>query len=284
MFKFSIFNSNTFFPRGNVLLLALLMLAGGMVGTLALTSIVTSQLRQSRVIDAGMIAHYEAESALEEGLYSARKLEEIDIASAPDCSANATTGDLGCTTVNFRQEFAGSADVLVSSLKTDETFELDVSESSIIGLTLEWYPAHDYNFGPQLAITYVNNENGVPTITRPVNGVSGAPFNCVSSDPDTICENPSSALDLENNTEKVRFRALSPQSVAALDGGDIKNLKIRPVCLAGVSPCVFNKYVKLKTRGKKGDVGYTVQVSIPTSVPAYGIADYVLFSEQEVKK
>ncbi|MEK7497126.1 MAG: hypothetical protein AAB657_04490 [Patescibacteria group bacterium] len=278
------FHNRSTARRGNVLLLALLMLAGGMVGTLALTSIVTSQLRQSRVIDAGMIAHYEAESALEEGLYSARKLNEINPitdADTPKCPVNSTVdnSDLGCTSVNFNQTFSPSPNVSVPILSSDQTFELDVAPPSAdprsyTGLQFTWKRGDGVD--PSLVITYVNKTaDNTPIVTRQPHPI-GVPYSCGAGASGGQCTGQIISLDPPNVpqlvTQKVRFRAVS---------GDIKDLEIIP---NGCVICGFDNYVKLKTRGKKGDVGYTVQVSIPTSVPAYGIADYVLFSEQEVKK
>jgi len=81
--------------RGNVLLLALLVMAGIMTAGLAISAIILNEIRQARNIDFSTVAYYAGESGVEQALYKLRKEEAVLNCPVGVCGPNGycTLGD-----------------------------------------------------------------------------------------------------------------------------------------------------------------------------------------------
>ncbi len=66
-----------FAEEGNVLLLALLVMAGIMTAGLAISAIILNEIRQARNIDFSAVAYYAGESGVEQALYKLRKEDAV---------------------------------------------------------------------------------------------------------------------------------------------------------------------------------------------------------------
>lgn len=86
--------------QGTILLLALLIMSGLVIGGFTLGSIVVSELRQSRQLDQAIVAYYAAESGAEKLLFDWRDTSQCgalcpsnaQLFANPTCSENSTIG------------------------------------------------------------------------------------------------------------------------------------------------------------------------------------------------
>ena len=260
---------------GNVMLLALLLLAGGLVGGIAVSVLVISEIKQAASLDSSLIAYYDAESGLEQGLYDIRRTNECDTGCVDtvyvECKAEAKC-DLK---INPAQQ------INVPSIEQDQLFQVDMSTADgIESLTVDW-ERRSVDVDPLLSITFINNSGtfGLETV-RPNNG---NPIPCVSAPDELVCDplqyndplsSPPDVVFITDETEQVRFKAID---------SDIIELKVKPTCVPGLD-CVFSYYLDVASKAQSGRVQYEVKTIIPKQLPTYGYPDYVIFSQQEIKK
>ncbi|MFA4936781.1 MAG: hypothetical protein WC575_00600 [Patescibacteria group bacterium] len=267
-------NGVTAKQRGNVLLLALLLLASGIVGGLTVAVLVISELRQASSIDNALVAYSDAESGLEQTLYDVRQ-EEICLNGDCDDGQNYNN----CKNVaNCEVNINSSSQVVIPLLKKDETFQLDlepgVNNDNIEYFEVYWTEASaDHSY---LEITFINKTVDGFEVLKPN---SGSPYvcdftstagECLETENDPISFSTGGVLLNSDNTNQVRFKALY---------NNIINLRIEP----GDNK-KFSHYLDVKSRSQKKNVQQVLQTNIPSQLPAYGFVDYVLFTEQAIVK
>ncbi len=259
------------------MLLALLLLAGGLVGAIVISVLVMSELRQASSLDNSIIAYYEAEGGLEKGLYDIRQNDcggGCDNTSYRDCKHLGATCEI---------QIGKARQVVAKNIGEDQIFQVDLDPlDSFTGINVTWN-RKDALVDPKLSVTFINNDpvNGLVAV-RPANGI---PIDCVPTgdacthllykDPDDV-NSPPDPVFLKNKTEQARFKALND---------DIINLIVQPVgssCLT--NPCTFSYYLDVASKGKSGRTQYVVKTSVPKQLPTYGFPDYVIFSQQEIVK
>ena len=268
---------------GNIMLLALLMLAGGIVSGIVISVLVVSEVRQAYTLDSSLLAYYTAEGGLEEKLYDIRIKEACtganvcDDADYVDCDADASC----------KVKVNPAAHITTPLIKEDETFQIDLRPGDDIGkLAIQWYKK---NVEPSLSVSFINlpSTNNL-YVCRPDDGV---PIPC-NDTADNKCtdiefesENFSDGCSANlfaysaGETQQMRLKAFND---------DILQLQITPStfginnCNGG--DCVFSYYLDVASRGDSGRVRYEVKTVVPSQVPAYGFPDYVIFSQQEIVK
>lgn len=286
-------------PKGNILLLALLLLAGGIIGGLTVAVLVVGELRQSKALDSGIVAYHAAESAVEERLYAIRQQDICETGScltAPEgetcrfhsygtINSCTSTNQPGCAKVSCeRQYVTPSAEINLARLPKAQTFQLDlVASDNLTGVIVTWSrPSGVLPQDPLLDVAYVlpnpnpgsdpGEEEG---LTQVVKLDAGIPYACSVTSGDAC-----TALNLPVTGEpefegqpvyQVRIKAL---------GTDVVNLTLTPV--GGEEQ--FSSYLAVRAKGELSSTAQTVETSIPSQVPAYGFADYVIFSEADIVK
>jgi len=277
-------NKNFKNRSGNIMLLALLMLAGGIVSGIVISVLVVSEVRQAYTLDSSLVAYYMAEGGLEEKLYDIR-VEEACAGTGVCDDADYVPCDAG-----------GACDVKVNPakaitaplIKEDETFQIDLRPSDDIGsISIAW---NKKTLEPDLSISFINlPASNDLYVCRPNDGL---PESCDDGDGDGVC----AGLVFESQdflqgcggslfayaageSQQLRLKALVD---------DILQLKITPQVSAGNTcndePCTFSYYLDVASRGDSGRVRYEVKTIVPSQVPSYGFPDYVIFSQQEIVK
>lgn len=291
-------------PRGNVILLAIFILSGGIVGALTVALIVVSELRQARNLDNSLVAHYGAESGLEQSLYEVRKSSlcmggtscsdaDYQNVNLPAGAAGACSGGApGCTPQAYGRKISPPTVQQVASLKENDTFQLDL-DPTIQQLRVLWLPA-DPGHLPYLEVSYVVGFNpplagGVTTqVCRPNIGALFAPYSCfLGPTHPTTCYYPSSA------TSPLLLNVASLAETDCTTGGTLQQVRfkalqadITPLTLEVAQPAGtgIGTYVEVKSRRTEGAATQNLQTVIPKQVPVYGFTDYVVFSEQDIVK
>ena len=286
--------TTTLRPRGNILLLALLLLAGGLVGGLTVATLVVADLRQATAIDNGLIAYATAESGLEKSLYDIRQADYCNQpgkcdqtnATYADCSLSVTTSGNANQVATCNRKISPAAVVLQPYLLENQTFQMDFNPALDASLcpggectfTVTWGRDVAVSKIPSLEVSYVDSFLGKLRVYRPYNG---QPYNCspdasgacVTITPTDISSKPlifpNGADEAGSSLYQVRFRAL---------GAPITNLKI-------ISNAInVSGYLDVWSRGTQSGATQTLETIVPKRAPAYGFADYVIFSEQDINK
>lgn len=263
--------------RGNVLLLAILLLTGGIVGGLTIAVLVVSEIRQAQSLDNALVGYYDAEGGLEQSLYDIRQADKC-AGGLCDTAYIPCQGDAKC-----KVKINPSVSVDIPLISVDDTFQLDIEPGDgILSIEVVWAPA-DPAILPYLEVSFLNIESGNTIIKRPNFGV---PYSCAYDSGTNTCqvmvggtpENLSlSDIDYFTNsasskTYQVRFKAL---------GGDINNLQITSLDPADGK---FSGYLEVASRSQKTSIRQELKTSVPSQLPVYGFPDYVIFSEQDIVK
>lgn len=268
--------------RGNILLLALLLLAGGMVGGLTVGTLVVADLRQARAIDNGLVAYVKAESGLEESLYDVRQADRC----SPTGSCN-DTDYLSCglpvgtdTTADCQRKIRPANVVQLPYLEADQNFQLDFSAPLTVASTIgvNWNRLTPTGIDPALEVSYLESYLDLSTgqtklrVFRPGSGI---PYSCQPTGlacatitlPFPVIPAESGLTDL--SLYQVRFRALRS-----------------PIVGLNLTPSASNTagYLDVWSKGAQAGASQTLQTTVPRRAPAYGFSDYVIFSEQDIVK
>jgi hypothetical protein len=273
-------------PRGNVLLLALLILASGIIGGLSIAVLVISDLKQAKTIDDGLIAYYDAEGGLEQSLYDIRKDKICDtnvLLCKEDNYIDCTSPNIALATVSTstpgalkcQRKIAPAQEIRIPYLDKDKTVQLDLDPNAVdlngnvvvvSNIQVSWNRTSDPD-SPLLEVTYININtlSGDTSIFRPEEGV---PYQCEYDG--SKCLTRSLALPESGEaTYQVRFKALTSPIIGLTLTPDIPGL---------------DSYIDVKSKGERANTTTVLQTIISKQIPAYGFSDYVIFSEQDIVK
>lgn len=285
------------FQSGNVLLLSLLMLAGGIAGALAVAVVVISELKQSSAADQGLVAFFDAESGLEQSIYDIRQTNLCDDPTKckddsndyTNCDLPAVTassclvGTSGCLIPDCEKNIQPISRMEVN-LEPNDTFQIDLDPSidtEVSGFRFSnWSHAPGiYQLeAPLLEISYV--VIGVDNLTSIYRPQGGRPYECTIAEGTDNCAN--SSIDNfggeypPGSVYQVRVKALR---------GQIFNLLISPLDDQGRDNTIrLSNYLDVKSKGQRGSVQQILRTTIPKNLPVYGFPDYVVFSEEPIVK
>jgi len=269
---------------GNVLLLALLVMAGIMTAGLAIGAIVLSEIRQARNIDFSILAYYAAESGVEQALYKFRKEDAVINCPAGECDVNgfcAQGGRESCIQSDgvLENQAAWARTVsdkelrIYGKIKKDESFQVDLYDpdggtaAGIESVKIEWTQQCVPPATSTIEVSYIS--------WNPATGWSAA-------------------------SEK-RFKYSALASPVINNGfASAKSYRVRIKALyCGISNLVFTAWandnaavpqvqiparIVLDSRGKYGALRQAVKMTMPRRSPMSGLYDYVLFSECSLVK
>lgn len=270
--------------KGNVLLLALLVMAGIMTAGLAIGTIILNEIKQARNIDFSALAYYAAESGVEEALYKLRKEDAVLSCPAGNCGANGfcTLGgqepclrDAG--NLENQSSWARTADdkewQIYGKIDKDNTLQVDLYDpdgnaaAGIESLKIQWTP--------QCAPT--------ETSTIDVSYIAWNPASGWSVDTEKKFKYSSSASPVINNgfsgikSYRVRIKALYC---------DISNLVVTAWGNdnAAAPQVQIPARVVLNSVGQYSNLRQAIRMTMPRRSPMSGLYDYVLFSECSLVK
>lgn len=267
--------------KGSVLLLALLIMMGVVTISLATGTLIVNEIKQSSQLDHATVAFYAAESAVERGLYQTRKRNSAVTA------INQLTA-LFNNNASYEIVAQDSENVLTKSLVQDETLQVDLYEPyslnslnpAIKSLRFAWTGA-----GSWLEIRWIPWTSGGALAPNTDQGK----YISFADSPYVV-----DLINADNYLYKVRITAR---------WADVNGLEITaynridpassPECLPlGLgSPCLVNLPARVKIKGigeypnnQAGAAKQAILVTLPQVSPLSGLYDYVLFSEEEIKK
>lgn len=251
--------------RGMVLLLALILMASAVIIGLGMASIIIQDLRQSILTDNSITAYYSAESALESALFKIRALD-TPLGSLPG------SGNLD-NNAEWSLEWSNSRpDVTVNILK-DQTYQLDLfnpdelsEPAGVEALRFSWE-------GPgQLEVAYIGwtpaasivwPQDQYQVVTPPIGYVAPAViYDALSA----------------GQAYRIRLKAV---------GGDIENLYITGWADDAATPgsqVPLPSHITLRANGSFGLARQALSAIIPRHAQLSGLFDFVLFSEEEIRK
>lgn len=288
--------------RGNVILLAIFMLGGGLIGALTVALVVVSELRQAKSLDNSLVAHFGAESGLEDSLYEVRK--QNTCISTPcndgdfvtiDLPASDCSGAPGCADYNYDRQMRPPTEQLVPSLGENDTFSVDMLPTGTTTIQATWKPAIITEL-PYLEVSYVT-ELSVPgpdgettKVCRPNSTNLFAPYPCsLGAGHLDVCWPDAGALlqlPLADTNGDVPITGTDCQAGSTLQQLRFKALQagISELALVVIEGQGLSNYVEVKSRRREGGVTQNLQTTIPKQVPVYGFTDYVVFSESDIVK
>ncbi len=271
---------------GNILLLALLMLAGGLVGGLTVAALVVGELRQAKALDNGLVAYAQAESGLEQALYNIRQAKVCDSGPCNDTAyvtCSLPPGTAGNTTAACNRKISPATLLSVPYLDTNQNFQLDFSPPLVASCATpvsiavnQWNRTALTGAQPALEISYIDQVPGAVS-TRVYRPGLGLPNDCGATTANPQCSAinfafPFNCGDEGDGTQlyQVRVKALT---------APVSDLSFQ---LSGASS--GSNYLDIWSQGAQSGTTQTLKTTVPKNPPAYGFSDYVIFSEQDIVK
>jgi hypothetical protein len=267
--------------NGSVLLLALLVMTGIVTISLATGTLIVNEIQQSSQLDRATVAFYAAESAVERGLYQTRKQ---DLSTAVINQLVALFENNASYTIIAQD----SENAINQSLTQDETLQLDLYDPhslsplnpAIKSLRFAWA-----GNGSWLEIRWTCWTSSGILEQNTSQGV----YISVSESPYIL-----NLMDATNYLYKVRVTARQANiSGLEVTSYDRINPAASPTCLplGPSSACLINIPARVKIKGV-GEYPHNdtkaakqaILVTMPQVSPLSGLYDYVLFSEEEIKK
>lgn len=262
--------------KGAVLLLALLVMAGVLTVSLGTANLIISEVKQSLQLDRAIVAFYAADSGVERALYQARK-RGFDAETF-----NQITSELD-NNASYQLIAADTEDVLYATLLEDESYQVDLYEPRSLALLdnpiksigLSWSSPASW-----LEISWACwGQAGILGETKSAyhsQGESPVYLNLYDA----------------SNCSLYRVRLIARNGAAS-------NIQIRayseldPLASCGNPPTSCQ--VPLPARVQIKSIGQypassdkssrqAILVTMPERSPVFGLYDYVMYSEEEIKK
>ncbi len=262
--------------KGTVLLLALLVMAGVVTVSLGTANLIISEVKQSLQLDQAIIAFYAADSGVERGLYQSRK-QNFDVTLFNQITSTFDNN------ASYQLIAADTEDVLYTTLLEDESYQVDLYdphsltllENPIKSIGLSWSGTTSWleiawacwgqigNLGETKSAYYSQGESPVY-------------LNLYSA----------------SNCSLYRVRIIARHGAA-------NNIQVRayseldPLASCGNPPtsCQVPLPARVQIKGlgqypANSDQAsrQAILVTMPERSPLYGLYDYVVYSEEEIKK
>ncbi len=260
--------------HGAALLLAMLVMAGVLTVSVATSKLVINEVVQSYQLDKAMVAFYAAESGIERSLFQARQ-KDFDAAGF-----NA----LGKTLPNqaaYQLIAKDNEEILyISSLKADDSYQVDlfephslnVLENPIKAVSLSWQGNGwlEAKWTPWTSLGDLDNPQGLNI-------------------PQTF--EPYFIPLYDSNAYLYRLRIIarvndaSSLEIKAYNRVDPANCEPSPdACLVNIPARVSIKSLGEYPKDSSQAARQAILVTMPERSPLSGLYDYVLYSEEEIKK
>ncbi len=249
--------------NGSLLLMSILILSGIMTSATSVGVITIQSIKQSSLIDNGIIAFYAAESGAEDGLYEIRK-KETAVASMSD-SGSLSNASTWSRTINTTVTQLTS-DILENDFWHIDLYNPDSSKSSLTNsiksLQLSWT-----DDGPDAWIE-------VQVTPWDSTGTMGTPFARLISPASSAIVN---LQDATNILYRVRIKPIY---------SDVTDMTVTAFSGLGAQGGQVNipAYITLYSTGTFSRANQVVRVQMPHRSPLGGQFGYVLFSEEDLIK
>lgn len=246
--------------KGTVLLFALMIMSSVIVTVSGLTAIILSSLQQARAIDNAIVAHYAAESGIEEAMYSLRRLDTMPTSQATPQALTNTATWTRTVTPSEPVVYAGT-----------------VAQDSLVEMAL---------YNPDQPTTATNIDSVEISWTDSCS-------HCTYIEETLVDWNPTGGAVVWNPNPATYKHTSSPAIIAAAGklyrlriiarGGDIQNVQVRAWDSSHAAVAVPGR-VRLDAFGNFGQVQQRLTVTMPSQTPLSGLYDYVVFSECSLVK
>jgi hypothetical protein len=277
--------------NGNVLLLALLVMAGIMTAALGIGAIILNEIRQARDIDFSTVAYYAAESGVEQALYKIRKEDALLGCPTGACDVNgycssgdSCAGDIVNGVSSFRNTLDNQSSwsriitdkegQIYGKIDKDNSMQVDLYDpegtaaAGVESIKIEWTPQcaapGDVSM---IEVSYIGWDPAV--------GWSAATEQKFKY---SAPESPA-VINVFSNTKSYRVR------IKALYC-DVSNVRVTAWGSenAGNPPISIPARIILTSTGQYGTLRQAVKMIMPRKSPMSGLYDYVLFSECSLVK
>lgn len=240
--------------QGNILLWTLIVISITLTSTLFLANLISTSLQQGRLVNDALKAWYLAESGVENGLYRLRQLDDSSWLAA------AENLELEGGKLVRNQELEQS--IMVNISKND-SYQLDLpSTADLASLNIKTAGSAGASWLEVQKVYWQTN-----TASPSWQGVD--------------LKGPSDlengfAINLTSNSYlyRIKLRALY---------GDIQDLVITAKNSGGLATAMPARII-FNSQGFFGNASQQIKVTMPRQTPAYGIFDYVIFSEEPINK
>jgi len=261
--------------QGTILLLALMVMAGVMTVSIGTATLIISEVKQSLQLDQSIIAFYAAESGSERALYQARA-QNFNPQAFSQLSVELDNN------ASYQLVATDTEPVLYKNLSQDETYQVDLYDPHSLGeltnpiksVSLQWEGASSW-----LEVNW-SCWNTAGSLGEPKSG-----YFAQSADPVFI-----DLFDAANcylyrlrimarhgDANSIQLKAYSEvDPVAACQGAE----NCRVPLPARVQIKAVGKYPGNSTAASR----QAILLTMPEKPPLSGLYDYVLYSEEEVKK
>ncbi|MFZ5363977.1 MAG: hypothetical protein ACOZAG_00625 [Patescibacteria group bacterium] len=269
---------------GNVLLLALLVMAGIMTAGLGIGAIILNEIKQARNIDFSTVAYYAAEAGVEQAIYKLRKEDAVLVCPVGECGANgfcsggekeacvSATGDLSNTS-QWTRAVVDKELQIYGKIEKNNSMQVDLFDpenavaAGIESVKIEWVPDCILPAVSTLEVGYISWD--------PAAGWSEATekkFKYTSNASPVINNSFSSA-----KSYRLRIRALYC---------DVGNVVVTAWGADNAAPPQIEipARIVLNSTGKYSLARQAIRVTMPRRSPMSGLYDYVLFSECSLVK
>ncbi len=270
--------------NGNVLLLALLVMAGLITAGIGIGAIVLNEIRQARNIDFSVLAYYAAEASTENALYKLRKEKALLTCPVGSCEAAGycSGGEQepclypSGTLTNFavwQRNFTDREAVIYSKLKKGEVLQIDLYDpeqiawaAGVESIKIEWSDSCSncswiefafVDWRPGVAVNWADNR------TKFKYSVTSSP----------VINN----AFVSTKAYKIRIKALY---------GDINNLTFTAWSqnnAGGVQKEIPARLI-LNSTGTFAVSKQAIKMTMPRGSPMSGLYDFVLFTECSLVK
>lgn len=279
-------NLNAKVQNGNVLLLALLVMASVMTAGLAIGAIIINEIRQARNIDFSSIAYYAAESGVEQALYKLRKedavlvcpgtssCDENGFCTSPDKEACLRSEGSLTNQSSWSRTVTDKELSIYGKLKKNETLQVDLYDpdnitaaAGVESVKIEWTPQCVPPNTSTIEVSYI--------AWKPAEGWSTSTeqrFKYSSTSSPVINNSFSST-----KSYRIRIKALYC---------DISNLIVTAWANndGGAPQVQIPARIVLNSKGSYVNLRQAVKMTMPRKSPMSGLYDYVLFSECSLVK
>jgi hypothetical protein len=269
---------------GNVLLLALLVMAGIMTAGLGIGAIILNEIKQARNIDFSTVAYYAAEAGVEQAIYKLRKEDAVLVCPVGECGANgfcsggereaciSTTGDLSNAS-RWARTTADKELQIYGKIEKDNSMQVDLFDpENAIAAGIE-----------SVKIEWVSNCILPAVSTIEVSFISWDPAVGWSEATEKKFKYTSLASPVINNSfSSAKSYRLRIKSLYC----DIGNVVVTAWGADNAAPPQIEipARIVLNSTGEYSIARQAIRVTMPRRSPMSGLYDYVLFSECSLVK
>ena len=268
--------------QGSIILIAVMIMATLLTAALGTGTLVINIVNQSASIDYSISAYYAAESGVEKGLYRLRQNDYIPLVKTydivPDVNDLLTLDDSAKLEAHYDLTAINGKDEIIFDLVENQEYSVDLYDpllstaSSVVPTQLMLNGKRHLSNVVTVVITILSFSQG--NIHIPDTIVEEIQPSAVGNDMDQIVINIGAA-----HTHKIKIKIF---------GGSLTNLKLTAEDSLGVNTSIPGIYV-LNSVGSYPHEGsrratQVLTVDMPILESAYGLYNYVIFSEGAIDK